>query len=195
MAIKSCQWVRRRLPLVVGGDRIGSDHRHVDRHLVRCPSCRAHLEALQNSQQVLREFASASEPLDQGPLWPELSVRLHESARPRQATAWGFESRRPWIWPLVGLAAGILVASSIISWDSVGDRQVKQLFDEFAEFDLFANPDEPRLLKPEDLDHFGDPPARRVRPQQRSSPQRNRQTAFDTGLSRPRGSDDSDSIR
>jgi len=158
MWIKTCAWVRARLPLLAGGDSLGLDRWMVDRHLLRCEDCRRRLEALGASQEALRS-ASVEEPVPGAPspsLWPDLAHRIRQARRPRPRTAWGFESRWAWVWPVTGLAAGLIVALSIVGLGARSDPRIGRIVDDYVRLDL------PPLLKPENPERFRD--HRRSRP-------------------------------
>ncbi|RUL83660.1 hypothetical protein [Tautonia sociabilis] len=159
MPIKTCAWVRARLPLLAGGESLGLDRWVVEPHLVRCADCRRRLEALRAAQHALAA-ASAEDPVpaDSPPLWPDLARRLRQARRPRVRTAWGFERprERAWAWSLAGLAAGLLVAASLIGLGARHDRRIKDIVDEYVPLPLspLLTDDRPRLLKPEDPAQF-----------------------------------------
>lgn len=166
MPIKTCAWVRARLPLLAGGDSLGLDRWVVDRHLVRCPDCRHRLEALQASQRVL-SAAAIDDPIaaESTSLWPDLSRRLRQARRPRARTAWGFERRPAWGLPLAGgLAAGLLVAASLVTLGAWRDPRIDTLVKEYVALDQLLPTDPPRLLKPENPEQFEQ---RRTRPRPR----------------------------
>ncbi|MEW4566858.1 zf-HC2 domain-containing protein [Tautonia sp. JC769] len=166
MPIKTCAWVRARLPLLAGGDSLGLDRWVVDRHLVRCPECRHRLESLRASQRVLASEA-IDDPIaaDAPSLWPDLSRRLRQARRPRARTAWGFEPHRAWALPLAGgLAAGLLVAASLVTFGAWRDPRIDTLVKEYVALDQLLTTDPPRLLKPEDPEQFE---RRRTRPRPR----------------------------
>ncbi|QDV39058.1 hypothetical protein [Tautonia plasticadhaerens] len=176
MPIKTCAWVRARLPLRAGGESLGLDRWIVEGHLVRCGDCRARLEALAASQRVL-SAASQEDPVppDSPSLWPDLSRRLRQSRRPRLRTAWGFEprwERRAWAWSLGGLAAGLLLAASLVGLGARNDPRIERLVHDYVPRPiaplLMTTEARPRLLKPSDPEQF-----ERSRPRPRpSSPYR-----------------------
>lgn len=130
MWIKSCLWIRARLPLLAGGDSLGIDRRVVERHLLRCAGCRRRLEALQVSQEVLQAVADADVDPKQAEapsLWPALAQQIRESRHPRVRAAWSFESRWAWTWPAVGLVSGLLIALALVGQVSKEVRVVGDL--------------------------------------------------------------------
>lgn len=117
MANPRCKWVRDRLPLLEGGELVGSDRRKVERHLIGCPACRQYHGAIGKTLEVLHA-ASACDPIesDAPSLWPALARQIRESRRPAAApTLWPAWSR--WaFWPVVGLGLGLglLAAVSVV---------------------------------------------------------------------------------
>jgi anti-sigma factor RsiW len=116
----TCAWVRVRLPLLVGGDALGLDHRRVERHLIRCPSCRARLEALEATQHAL-SAAAAVDPVSPSveSLWPALSEQIRVNPRPRIRSAWALHPARrrlPLVWalPAAAIAAGVFITLGLI---------------------------------------------------------------------------------
>ena len=114
MATKlECRWVRPRLALLAGDaegrDLRWDDRRHVERHLIGCPSCRAERESLATAVAVLHE--TAAEPAKAGApsVWPALEqqIRASRHLRPNPWASLGFG-------PSLGLAAGLLVAGTAI---------------------------------------------------------------------------------
>ena len=155
MPIKTCAWVRARLPLLAGGDSLGLDRRLVDRHLVRCDDCRDRLEALGRSLDALRAAAAADGLADAAePLWPDLARRVRQARRPRARTAWGFETRWAWTWPVTGLAAGLLVALSIVGVGARNDPRIVEIVNDYVPLPQFLPVDFPTLRKPEDPEQF-----------------------------------------
>jgi hypothetical protein len=162
MPIKTCAWVRARLPLRAGGESLGLDRWIVDGHLVRCADCRRHLEALAASQEILA-LASIEDPvpIDSPSLWPDLSRRLHQARRPRLRTAWGFEprwDRRALAWSVGGLAAGLVLAASLVGLGARNDPRIEQLVNDYVPGPiaplLLTTEPPPRLLKPADPEQF-----------------------------------------
>lgn len=176
MPIKTCAWVRARLPLLAGGDSLGLDRWMVEPHLLRCAECRERLDTLRASQAVL-SAASADDPLappgddpapDTPSLWPEFSRRLRQAQRPSPRTAWGLERRHPWALPLAaGLAAGLLLCASLLTLGARRDPRIVELVNDYVPLDqiLPVSSAPPRLLKPEDPEQFD---ARRPAPRFRT---------------------------
>lgn len=112
-----CKWVRDRLPLLEGGELVGSDRRKVERHLIGCPACRQYQGAIGKTLEVLRA-ASDCNPIasDVPSLWPALARQIRESRRPAATPAfWPVWSR--WaFWPVVGLGVslGLLAAAAVV---------------------------------------------------------------------------------
>ena len=125
---------------------------------MRCNECRDRLETLRDSQAVLLA-ASNIDPVspDSASLWPDLARRLRQARRPRLRTAWGFEPRwdqRSWAWSLGGLAAGLLVAASLVGLGARHDRRIKEIVDAYVPIAPLLSSEQPRLLKPEDPEAF-----------------------------------------
>jgi anti-sigma factor RsiW len=117
MLIDACRWVRRKLPLLAGGDLLGPERRRAERHLVGCPDCRRVLESLRSALDVLHASAEASPvPAEaSAPLWPALERQIRESRRPLPA-----------VWPRVlTWAAGGLVAASIFVAGALSTLYIK----------------------------------------------------------------------
>jgi hypothetical protein len=113
MGNKPCTWVRARLPLLAGGDGLGLDRRPVERHLLLCVACRRHLTALRASQDALHAAAALSPTCPDAPsLWPALALQIRETRRHRPSLRW--DGVRTWLWPGLGLAAGLLGALVIL---------------------------------------------------------------------------------
>jgi len=111
MVNRTCEWVRARLPLLVGdrdddhtgGDRDGGDlaaldRREIERHVRDCPSCRQHQAALENALGALAAAAAQMPVETEAPsLWPMLEYRIaHHDPRtpPRWLRAtWGLAGR------------------------------------------------------------------------------------------------------
>jgi len=153
MRLRTCAWVRARLPLLVGGDSLGLDRWLVQRHLLRCADCRRRQAALERGQAALNA-AAAVDPIPEPeapPLWPEIQRRIAASKRPRARTAWGVESRWAWVWPMTGLAAGLLVAASIVGLGAQRDPRVADLVRDYFDVDLLSargpSRGSPELLK------------------------------------------------
>lgn len=80
MNLNACRWVRARLPLLAGDDLIGPDRRLTERHLVACPYCRRHLDALRGVLQTLHNAAEVPAIVPETPsLWPDLARQIRES--------------------------------------------------------------------------------------------------------------------
>jgi len=106
MRRNGCKSARLRLPLLAGGELLGSERREIERHVIGCNDCRHRLESLRNALRVLN-VAAQSVPVrpDAPSLWPELSRQMRESRRP-VPTPWA--SR--FAWPITGLAATLVLA-------------------------------------------------------------------------------------
>lgn len=79
-----CRWVCDRLPLLDGGELIGSDRRKVESHLVVCRPCRVRREGLANALNVLRAAGAEAPSLsntraDSASLWPALQRQIRET--------------------------------------------------------------------------------------------------------------------
>lgn len=114
MATKlECRWVRPRLALLAGDpdgqDLRWDDRRHVERHLIGCPSCRAERESLATAVSALHETAAGPAKAAAPSIWPALErqIRASRHVRPNPWASLGFG-------PSLGLAAGLLVAGTAI---------------------------------------------------------------------------------
>ncbi len=114
MATKlECRWVRPRLALLAGDaegrDLRWDDRRHVERHLIGCPSCRAERESLATAVAALHETAAGPAKAHAPSIWPALEqqIRASRHLRPNPWASLGFG-------PSLGLAAGLLVAGTAI---------------------------------------------------------------------------------
>jgi anti-sigma factor RsiW len=114
MATKlECRWVRPRLALLAGDaegrDLRWDDRRHVERHLIGCPSCRTERESLATAVAALHETAAVPMKADAPSIWPALErqIRASRHARPNPWASLGFG-------PSLGLAAGLLVVGTAI---------------------------------------------------------------------------------
>lgn len=120
MIFSTCVWVRSRLPLLAGGDVLGLDHRRVERHLLRCPSCRTRLADLRASQAVLARAAVVDPTAPAtATLWPALAEQIRANPRPSVRSAWTLHPtrrRRSWAWavPAAALAAGALLTIGLV---------------------------------------------------------------------------------
>ncbi len=78
-----CRWVRDRLPLLAGGELMGTDRRQVERHLISCTGCRQHERSLVDALGALHAAAVQSPVKAEAPtLWPALARQIRESRRP-----------------------------------------------------------------------------------------------------------------
>jgi anti-sigma factor RsiW len=108
-----CRWVRPRLALLAGDaegrDLRWDDRRHVERHLIGCPSCRAEHTSLATAVTALHETAARPAKADAPSIWPALErqIRASRHVRPNPWAILGFG-------PSLGLAAGLLVAGTAI---------------------------------------------------------------------------------
>jgi anti-sigma factor RsiW len=114
MGSPRCQWVRDRLPLVVGDDLRGPDRRRVERHLIGCPQCRQHQTALGQALETLRAAAAltpAQVQPDAPSLWPALARQIRESRRPVPTSPFAFGFAFSWLRvnlrPALGLGLGL----------------------------------------------------------------------------------------
>lgn len=101
-------------PVLLAGDAEGrdlrwDDRRHVERHLIGCPSCRAERESLATAVAALHETAARPAKADVPSIWPALErqIRASRHVRPNPWASLGFG-------PSLGLAAGLLVAGTAI---------------------------------------------------------------------------------
>jgi len=94
------------VPLLASDDLRGLDRRRVERHLIGCPSCRAHQTALGQALETLRTVAATSPTAPDAPsLWPALARQIRESRRPVPTRSFGFPFA--FAWPRVHLAAAL----------------------------------------------------------------------------------------
>ncbi len=116
MRTSSCRWVRRRLPLLAGGDLPGLDRRLTERHLIGCADCRRELEALRDTLDVLHTAAELApmgalapswEEEPRSSLWPALERQIHESRRPLRL----FPQAR-WGWVAAAAVLAVLVTAA-----------------------------------------------------------------------------------
>ena len=112
---RHCRWVRRRLPLLSGGELAVDEQRRVERHLIGCRVCQAERDGVAHSHDVLQAFRLASRPVESEPasLWPALATQIRRSRHVQPAPNW-WESLVPRGWAVAGLALGLigLVAST-----------------------------------------------------------------------------------
>jgi anti-sigma factor RsiW len=122
MGSPRCNWVRDRLPLLVGDDLQGPDRRRVERHLIGCPQCRQHHVTLGQTLGILRTAATIPPvPTDVSSLWPALARQIRESRRPVQITPFALPSpfvlALSWFrihpWPVLGLGLGLLATIGV----------------------------------------------------------------------------------
>ena len=148
MATKlECRWVRPRLALLAGDlegqDLRWDDRRHVERHLIGCPSCRAEHDSLATAVATLHETVARPAKADAPSIWPALErqIRASRHARPNPWASLGFG-------PSLGLAAGLLVAGTAIGL--VGGRiQAPSAPQPHLDVPPLAGPAAPRPALPE----------------------------------------------
>jgi hypothetical protein len=97
MGSPSCEWVRARLPLLVGdgedapgegGDLSSQDRRRIERHMVECATCRQHRTALQGVLTTLTAVAARPPISPAAPsLWPLLEHQI-KTHRSRSRSKW-----------------------------------------------------------------------------------------------------------
>jgi len=110
---RSCRWVRRRLPLLVGGELARVERRRVGRHLIGCASCRERRTASAESLAVLQEIAvqgpAGLRPSD-NPLsvWPALARQIRES-RHEVGQVWSWKDQINRSAVRYGLAASLIL--------------------------------------------------------------------------------------
>jgi len=108
---RTCEWVRARLPLLVGdldgdqteggsegGDLTPQDRRQIERHVGDCAACRQHQVALEQALGALAAAAAYMPVKTEVPsLWPVLERRIthHDARTPSgwQRAAYGFANR------------------------------------------------------------------------------------------------------
>lgn len=109
-----CRQIRHLLPLVAGDaegtDLSWTDRRLVDRHLIGCPSCRAHRDSLASAISVLQLAASVS-PVSQDipSVWPDLARQIRGTRHPHPSRWFGLG-----FGGSVGLAASLLLLGTVI---------------------------------------------------------------------------------
>ena len=91
-----CRWVCDRLPLLDGGELIGSDRRKVESHLIVCPSCRERRAGLAGALNALRAaavespwFSNSGDGSDAPSLWPAVQRQIRESRHQPSPSAFG----------------------------------------------------------------------------------------------------------
>lgn len=120
---RSCRWICRRLPLLVGGELVGSERRKVERHLIVCSACHDRSVALKQSLTLLQGVAGDL-PARGGTtlsVWPALARQIRESrhdSAPRPTATWLPLAGRPGTRRvgLYGLAAS-LILGGIVIWN------------------------------------------------------------------------------
>lgn len=117
---RTCRWVRRRLPLLAGGDLVGVERRRVERHLVACPGCRSRRSASERSLAVLQEMATLDprgislESRENAPsLWPALARQIREARHRSEPTVMG-SWVQAWDVPPLARWAGLALAASLV---------------------------------------------------------------------------------
>ncbi|GIW85956.1 MAG: hypothetical protein KatS3mg108_0280 [Isosphaeraceae bacterium] len=113
MTRKPCRWVRAQLPLLAGGDLIGPNRRHAERHLLTCNPCRALLQRHQNALHALHTFAASTPPPPAPALWPPLQRQIAESRR--SPSPWPIPLTRRWL-ALAAAAAATLTLIAATAW-------------------------------------------------------------------------------
>ncbi len=111
MGYDGCRWVTARLPLQAGGELLGLDRRRVERHLLSCPACRARLDALSSTLNLLHTAAQdpAALPEQGASLWPLVAQQIRESRHnpSRSSATLSLPSR--WWGLRLALAASVLI--------------------------------------------------------------------------------------
>jgi hypothetical protein len=97
MGSPSCEWVRARLPLLVGdgegapgdgSDLSNQDRRRIERHMVECATCRQHRTALQRVLTTLTVVAARPPISPATPsLWPLLERQI-KNQKSRSRSKW-----------------------------------------------------------------------------------------------------------
>jgi hypothetical protein len=98
MSCPSCEWVHRRLPLLVGdsddlsgegSDLDAPDRDRIERHLADCASCRERRAEL---KQTIAILGLAAEQMAVGPgspsLWPKLEQRIQQHQMHQSGSTW-----------------------------------------------------------------------------------------------------------
>jgi predicted anti-sigma-YlaC factor YlaD len=143
MGNPKCQWVRDRLPLLVGEELMGLDRRRVERHLIGCPDCVQHQHGLADAVAVLHA-ARVESPArtDARSLWPDLARQIRESRRPT-AWIWSFS------WPALSLrpALGVSLAIGLVAAAGVFVAARSQLADASARILTNTQPIAPTVAR------------------------------------------------
>ncbi len=112
---RTCRWVCRRLPLLVGGELAGAERRRVERHLIGCASCRERRAASTRSLAVLQEIAvqgSVGAGLrssnGSSSVWPALARQIRES-RHEAGRVRSWKDQITWSAARYGLAASLIL--------------------------------------------------------------------------------------
>jgi anti-sigma factor RsiW len=112
-----CRWVKRRLPLLAGGELGVEERRKVERHLIGCPGCRVRRAASADALAALRGLGEESpSTVDVPSLWPALARQIRQSRHASPAVLPWWERPMPRPWGFAGLATAlgaVLVASSV----------------------------------------------------------------------------------
>lgn len=106
-----CGWIRRRLPLMAGGELAGQERRRVERHLIVCPGCRQTYSLHQQSLSLLHAAGRCQPVGAVRSLWPLLQRQIDEARSPHS---------HPFsFWRRAGLIAamlGLMAAGGIAAW-------------------------------------------------------------------------------
>jgi anti-sigma factor RsiW len=101
---RQCQWVRHRLPLLIGGELKVDERRRVERHLIGCLDCRGSRESSSTAFSALRSMAEVSPARADAPsLWPALSAQIRQSRHASPTLSW-WEVPGPRAWTVFGMA-------------------------------------------------------------------------------------------
>lgn len=111
-----CRWVKRRLPLLAGGELEVQERRSVERHLIGCPDCRARRDSSAEALVALHRLGEeAPPPIDAPSLWPELARQIRETrhASPPALAWWERPLPLPLGFASLAAAFGVVLVASI----------------------------------------------------------------------------------
>ncbi len=115
----TCRRVRRRLPLLVGGDLTGREQLQVEAHVASCERCRQELCQFEQSAAALQALAESDAALAIPSVLPELRRRL---ATPRPSSIRREHSFSAAALALLGSLSvtAIVVGTMLVQWAPPG---------------------------------------------------------------------------
>ena len=131
---RTCRWVCRRIPLLVGGELASVERRKVERHLIGCPTCRDRRTASAECLSLLRGVAPfaatqiSSPAVENAPsLWPALARQIRDSRHQPDRLR---TPHSDWLWRYrTGRLVGVSLAASLLlglAWFGSGPIRVVQ---------------------------------------------------------------------